>query len=136
MKLGMIGLGKMGANMSVRLLRGDHVVVGNARHAESVNRVVEKGAVGAYSLDELVQELTPPRIIWLMIPAGDPVDKTIQALLPKLEQGDIIIDGGNSNYKDTLRRAAMLKESSIHLVDVGTSGGVWGLRRLLYDDWR
>ncbi|MCK4953598.1 decarboxylating 6-phosphogluconate dehydrogenase [Candidatus Bathyarchaeota archaeon] len=127
MKLGMIGLGKMGANMSVRLISGDHVVVGNARHAESVNRVVEKGAIGAYSLDELVQELTPPRIIWLMIPAGDPVDKTIQALLPKLEPGDIIIDGGNSNYKDTVRRAAMLKESSIHLVDVGTSGGVWGL---------
>ncbi len=123
----MIGLGKMGANMSVRLISGDHVVVGNARHAESVNRVVEKGAIGAYSLDELVQELTPPRIIWLMIPAGDPVDKTIQALLPKLEPGDIIIDGGNSNYKDTVRRAAMLKESSIHLVDVGTSGGVWGL---------
>jgi 6-phosphogluconate dehydrogenase len=127
MKLGMIGLGKMGANMSVRLISGDHVVVGNARHAESVNRVVEKGAIGAYSLDELVQELTPPRIIWLMIPAGDPVDKTIQALLPKLEPGDIIIDGGNSNYKNTVRRAAILKENSIHLVDVGTSGGVWGL---------
>lgn len=127
MELGMIGLGRMGANMTVRLLHGGHKVVGYARHAETVDRIVEKGAVGAYSLDELVQKLTSPRVIWLMIPAGDPVDKTIQALIPKLEPGDVIIDGGNSNYKDTLRRSAMLKEKDIHFVDVGTSGGVWGV---------
>lgn len=123
----MIGLGRMGANMTVRLLHGGHKVVGYARHAETVDRIVEKGAVGAYSLDELVQKLTSPRVIWLMIPAGDPVDKTIQALIPELEPGDVIIDGGNSNYKDTLRRSAMLKEKGIHFVDVGTSGGVWGV---------
>jgi len=127
MELGMIGLGRMGANMALRLLRGGHRVVGYARHAETVDRIVEKGAVGAYSLDELVQKLTPPRIIWLMIPAGEPIDKTIQSLLPILELGDIIVDGGNSNYKDTSRRAALLKEKGIHFVDVGTSGGIWGL---------
>jgi 6-phosphogluconate dehydrogenase len=127
MKLGMIGLGKMGANMTLRLLRGGHKVVGYARHAETVDRIVEKGAIGAYSLKELMQKLPSPRVVWLMIPAGDPVDKTIQALLPKLEQNDIIVDGGNSNYKDTLRRATLLKESGINFVDVGTSGGIWGL---------
>lgn len=127
MELGMIGLGRMGANMALRLLRGGHRVVGYARHAETVDRIVEKGAVGAYSLDELVQKMTPPRVIWLMIPAGEPIDKTIESLLPRLELGDIIVDGGNSNYKDTSRRAALLKENGIHFVDVGTSGGIWGL---------
>jgi len=127
MELGMIGLGRMGANMTERLLHGNHRVVGYARHAETVNRAVEKGAGGAYSLDELVRKLTPPRVIWMMIPAGEPIDKTIEALLPKLKPGDIIVDGGNSNYKDTLRRAAALKEKGIHFVDVGTSGGIWGL---------
>ena len=88
---------------------------------------MEKGAEGAFSLEELVQKLTLPRAIWIMIPAGDPVDKTIQELLPYVKAGDVIIDGGNSFYKDTLRRGAMLKEKEIHYVDVGTSGGVWGL---------
>jgi len=123
----MIGLGRMGANMALRLLRGGHRVVGYARHAETVDRIVEKGAIGAYSLDELVHKLTPPRIIWLMIPAGEPIDETIESLSPILGLGDIIVDGGNSNYKDTSRRAALLKEKGIHLVDVGTSGGIWGL---------
>lgn len=127
MEMGMIGLGKMGANMTIRLLRGGHKVVCYARHPETVDRIVAKGATGAYSLEELVKKLTAPRVIWLMIPAGDPVDKTIQALLPKLESGDAIVDGGNSNYKDTLRRADVLKERGVHFVDVGTSGGVWGL---------
>ncbi|MFQ5975237.1 MAG: phosphogluconate dehydrogenase (NAD(+)-dependent, decarboxylating) [Candidatus Hydrothermarchaeales archaeon] len=127
MDLGMIGLGRMGGNMTERLIKGGHRVVGYARRKESVDSVVEKGAVGAYSLDELVEKLTPPRKIWLMIPAGDPVDQTNQSLLPQLEKGDILIDGGNSNYKDTMRRAAMLKENGIHYVDVGTSGGIWGL---------
>ena len=126
MKLGMIGLGRMGLNMTERLIRGGHQVVGNARHAETVDKAVEKGAEGAYSLDEVVQKLTHPRVIWLMIPAGNPVDKTIQELIPRLEPNDIIIDGGNSNYQDTLRRAEML-EKSVDFVDVGTSGGIWGL---------
>lgn len=127
MKLGMIGLGRMGSNMTVRLLRGGHEVVGYARHAETVDCIVKKGAIGAYSLNELIQKLVPPKVIWLMIPAGDPVDKTIEALLPKLQPADIIIDGGNSNYKDTLRRTALLKEKNIRFIDVGTSGGIWGL---------
>jgi len=127
MKLGIIGLGRMGSNMAERLLRGGHTVVGYARHAETVDRLVEKGAVGAYSLEEMIQKLISPRVIWLMIPAGNPVDNIIWALLPNLEPGDVIIDGGNSNYKDTLRRNILLKESGVHFVDVGTSGGVWGL---------
>ena len=127
MKLGMIGLGRMGANMSERLIKGGHTIVGYARHAETVDQIVKKGAIGAYSLEELVEKLDSPRIIWLMIPAGKPVDKTIDALIPILKSGDIIIDGGNSNYKDTLRRSIMLKENDINYVDVGTSGGVWGL---------
>ena len=128
MKLGMIGLGRMGSNMTARLLRGGHKVVGYDRHAEPVDRIVKKGAIGAYSLEELMQKLTSPRVIWLMIPAGDPVGKTIEALLPELEPDDVLVDGGNSNYHDTLRRAAMLKEKGIHLIDVGTSGGIWGLK--------
>ncbi|KON27710.1 6-phosphogluconate dehydrogenase [miscellaneous Crenarchaeota group archaeon SMTZ-80] len=127
MELGIIGLGRMGTNMTVRLLKGGHRVVGNARTKESVDRIIEKGAEGAYTLDELVNKLDSPRVIWLMIPAGSPVDKTIQALIPEVDQGDIIIDGGNSYYKDTKRRADLLKEKKINFVDVGTSGGVWGL---------
>jgi 6-phosphogluconate dehydrogenase len=127
MKLGMIGLGRMGANMSERLINGGHTIVGYARHRETVNKIVEKGALGAYSLKELIEKLDSPRIIWLMIPAGNHVDKTIEAMLPYLKSGDIVIDGGNSNYKDTVRRSSVLKEKGIHFVDVGTSGGVWGL---------
>ncbi|UCD73163.1 MAG: decarboxylating 6-phosphogluconate dehydrogenase, partial [Candidatus Bathyarchaeota archaeon] len=127
MELGMIGLGRMGGNMTERLIRGGHRIVGYARRQESVQRVVEKGAEGAFSLEEMVQKLTHPQAIWLMIPAGDPVDKTIQELLQYVKAGDTIIDGGNSFYKDTLRRGVMLKEKGIHYVDVGTSGGIWGL---------
>ena len=127
MELGMIGLGRMGANMIERLLNGGHRVVGYARRTESVNRVVEKGAEGANSLEELVSKLKPRRVIWLMIPAGEPVDKTIQALIPILDADDVIIDGGNSFYKDTVRRAETLKDKNIHYVDAGTSGGIWGL---------
>ena len=123
----MIGLGRMGANMIERLLKGGHRVVGHARRTESVNRVVERGAEGANSLEELVSKLKPPRVIWLMIPAGEPVDKTIQALIPILDADDVIIDGGNSFYKDTVRRAETLKDKNIHYVDAGTSGGIWGL---------
>ena len=128
MEIGMIGLGRMGANMSERLMNVGHGVVGYARRPESVNRLLKKGIMGTYSLKELVQKLCSPRIIWLMIPAGKPVDTTLEMLLELLDEGDIVVDGGNSNYKDTLRRAAILKEKGIHFVDVGTSGGVWGLK--------
>ena len=127
MELGMIGLGRMGANMTERLLKGGHKVVGYARSPESVQKVVEKGADGASSLEELAQKLSTPRVIWLMIPAGDPVDSTIQGLLPHLAEGDVIVDGGNSFYKDTMRRASVLKEKGLQYVDAGTSGGIWGL---------
>lgn len=127
MELGMIGLGRMGANMTERLLKDGHRVVGYARRAESVERVVKKGAAGARSLEELVSKLSPPRVVWLMIPAGNPIDQNIQALIPLLDPEDILIDGGNSFYKDTVRRAEMLKPKGIHYVDAGTSGGIWGL---------
>jgi len=127
MELGMIGLGRMGANMSERLLRGGHRVVAHDRNPAAVQQVVEKGAVSADSLPSLIEQLSPPRAIWLMVPSGDPVDQTIQALTPHLTPDDVLVDGGNSNYKDTLRRAAVLKGSGIHFVDVGTSGGIWGL---------
>ena len=127
MELGMVGLGRMGANMTERLVRGGHRVVGYDPNAATVKRVVEKGAGGADSLAAMIQQLKSPRVIWLMVPAGDPVDQTIEALRPNLSAGDIIIDGGNTNYKDDLRRAKSLAQSRIHLVDAGTSGGVWGL---------
>ncbi|MFQ5795437.1 MAG: phosphogluconate dehydrogenase (NAD(+)-dependent, decarboxylating) [Candidatus Bipolaricaulia bacterium] len=128
MELGMIGLGRMGANMTERLLRDGHRVVGYARTPATVQRIVEKGADGANSLGNLVEQLTPSRVVWLMVPAGV-VDQTIQMLLSDsdLEPEDVIVDGGNSNYKGTLRRAAMLKENGFQFVDVGTSGGIWGL---------
>jgi 6-phosphogluconate dehydrogenase len=117
----------MGRNMTIRLVKNGHVIIGYARTAKSVDAAVKHGAIGAYSLEELTQKLSSPRHIWLMIPAGDPVEKTLRALIPLLEPNDVIIDGGNSNYKDTIRRAHMLKEQGLHYVDVGTSGGVWGL---------
>ncbi|MHA1632246.1 MAG: phosphogluconate dehydrogenase (NAD(+)-dependent, decarboxylating) [Candidatus Freyarchaeota archaeon] len=128
MKVGMIGLGRMGGKMALRLIRGGHQVVGYAHHAETVNRMVEKGVIGAYSLDELVDKLENTRVVWLMIPAGEPVENIIRALIPRLEREDIIVDGGNSHYRDTMRRAVMLKERGIYLVDVGVSGGIWGLK--------
>ncbi|MBI3990082.1 MAG: NAD(P)-binding domain-containing protein, partial [candidate division NC10 bacterium] len=127
MELGLIGLGRMGANMTERLFKGGHRVVGYDRNPEAVRRVVEKGAEGADSLEALARQLTPPRMVWLMVPAGDPVDQTIQALLPHLSPGDVIVDGGNSSYKETLRRAAALNAQGLHFVDVGVSGGIWGL---------
>ena len=127
MELGMIGLGRMGANMAERLLRVGHRVVGFDRDPEAVQRVMAKGAGGADSLAALVEQLTPSRAVWLMVPAGDPVDQTLQALLPLLTPDDVVVDGGNSYYKDSMRRAAMLREQGLHFVDVGVSGGVWGL---------
>ncbi len=127
MKLAMIGLGRMGANMTQRLIRGGHEVVAYDLREEAVARAVETGAAGAVSLEEVVSRLEAPRGVWLMVPAGDPVDGTLASLAPLLDAGDVIVDGGNSNFKDTLRRAAELEERGLTLVDAGTSGGVWGL---------
>ena len=127
MELCMIGLGKMGANMTERLTKAGHRVVGYAPHPESVQRVVDVGAAGAESIEDLASQLEPPRAVWIMVPAGDPVDSTIQSLLPHLSKGDIIIDGGKSDYHDTRRRAEECSTAGYHLIDVGTSGGIWGL---------
>ena len=127
MQLGMIGLGKMGANMARRLLRNDHEVVGFDLDPDAVADLQSAGGGGASSLSELTGALEPPRVCWVMVPAGDAVDATLDDLLPLLDEGDIVIDGGNSNYQDTLRRAERLQEAGLHYVDVGTSGGVWGL---------
>ena len=127
MELGMIGLGKMGGFMVERLVKGGHRVVGLDRDAAAVSRVVEKGAAGADTLEKMVGQLKAPRAVWLMVPAGAPVDQTIEQLLPLLSPGDTIIDGGNSNYRDSMRRAAALAPKKINFVDCGTSGGVWGI---------
>ena len=127
MELGMIGLGKMGGFMSERLIRGGHRVIGFDRDPAVVQKLAEKGAISANSLDNIISQLKPPRAIWLMVPAGDPVDQTIAALVPHLAPGDTIIDGGNSYYKDSMRRAAALAPKKINFVDCGTSGGVWGI---------
>ena len=128
MQIGMIGLGRMGGNMSRRLLRAKHQCVAFDRHPENVRKVTDEGGTGAASLEELVQKLAPPRAIWMMVPAGG-VDSTIEQLVPKLQRGDILIDGGNSYYIDDIRRSRQLQQPGIHYVDVGTSGGVWGLER-------
>ena len=123
----MIGLGRMGANMAERLVRGGHRVVGFAPNPSSRKGIEEKGAESAPSLDALAAKLAPARTLWLMIPAGAAVDAVIAELLPRLSAGDILVDGGNSNYKDTRRRAEMITRKGIQYVDCGTSGGVWGL---------
>lgn len=127
MQLAMIGLGKMGGNMSERLLRGGHDVVTYDRSVEAVQRYAKLGATGASSVADVVKKLTAPRVIWIMVPAGDPVDQTIAELQPLLSEGDILIDGGNSNFHDTLRRARALEQHGIQFIDCGTSGGIWGL---------
>jgi 6-phosphogluconate dehydrogenase len=128
MELGMIGLGRMGANMTERLLRGGHKLITYDRSPEAIQRCVDRGAVGAHSLADFVKQLSLPRAIWLMVPSGDPVDLTIEQLIPSLSKEDIIVDGGNSHYKDSIRRAEKLKQLGIHFVDAGTSGGIWGLQ--------
>ena len=128
MELVMSGLGKMGVNMTARLLRGGHRVIGYDRAAANVNEAIRIGAEGANSLAEAIGKLNAPRIVWTMIPAGQPTNDTIRTLSETLSRGDIVIDGGNSNYKDSIRHAAMLAEKEIEFIDCGTSGGVWGLQ--------
>ena len=128
MQIGMIGLGRMGANMTRRLMRADHACVVYARRSSSVERLVAEGAIGAASMQQLVTALAPPRAIWLMVPAAV-VGQELATLVPLLAPGDIVIDGGNSHYGDDVRRATALRKSGIHYVDVGTSGGIAGLDR-------
>jgi 6-phosphogluconate dehydrogenase len=128
MELGMIGLGRMGANMAERLVRAGHTVIGFDPNAEARASAAAKNIVEAASIEILIGKLAAPRAIWLMVPAGAPVDATIATLLPQLTSGDVIIDGGNSNYKDTMRRSAALAAKQIMYIDAGTSGGIWGLK--------
>lgn len=128
MELAMIGLGRMGMNMVRRLLKGGHKVVAYNRSPDKTRQIMKEGAKGVFSLPELVQALKPPRIVWLMLPAGRPVDEYIIQLADLLSKGDIIVEGGNSFYQDDLRHAAQLKPKNIHYLDVGVSGGIWGLK--------
>jgi 6-phosphogluconate dehydrogenase len=129
MQLGMVGLGRMGSNMVRRLIRGGHDCVVFDLNPESVKRLTDEGARGATSLEPFVNQLNKPRAVWVMVPAGEPTEHTVKALAEQLDSADIIIDGGNSYYKDDVRRAKMLKGKGIHYVDVGTSGGIWGVER-------
>ena len=128
MKLGMVGLGKMGANMSRRLMTGGHEIAAYDLNPENIKDIIAEGAEGANSLEELIKKLPEPRLIWCMVPAGEPTEMTINQLSSLLKEGDILIDGGNSNYKDSQRRAKSLKQKGIFFIDAGTSGGVWGLK--------
>lgn len=127
MQIGMVGLGKMGGGMAKRLLRGDHDVIGFDPDQESRDRLDDCGGRTAETLEQLVDELSSPRLLWMMVPAGEVVDQTLEKLCPLLDEGDVVVDGGNSNYKDTLRRADEVDSNGIRYADVGTSGGVWGI---------
>jgi len=129
MQLGMIGLGKMGANMVRRLMRGGHQCVVFDVNPENVQRLTAEGAVGVCSMDDLIGRLSTPRAVWVMVPAGDATEATVELLAQRLNPEDIVIDGGNSYFKDDVRRAKALTARGIHYVDVGTSGGTWGLDR-------
>jgi 6-phosphogluconate dehydrogenase len=129
MQLGMVGLGRMGANMTRRLMRGGHQVVVSDLSADAVKGLVGEGAVGSTSLQDMVSKLKAPRAVWIMVPAGSPTEQTVLSLAQYLQPGDTIIDGGNSYFKDDIRRSKALKDKNLHYVDVGTSGGVWGLER-------
>ena len=127
MELAMMGLGKMGGNMAARLLRGGHRVVVHNRSPEPVRAAEAEGAEGATSLDDVVARLSAPRVVWMMLPAGQVTEEALLLMAERLSAGDVLVDGGNSNYKDTVRRAALLAAKGIDLVDCGTSGGIWGL---------
>src|SRR5260370_24570502 len=129
MQLGMIGLGRMGGRVVRRLIRGGHQCVVSDLNPQSVDALEKEGAKGSSCLDDLAARLQKPRAAWIMVPAGDPTEQTVNALARKFEAGDTIIDGGNSYFKDDVRRSQKLKERGIHYLDVGTSGGVWGLER-------
>ena len=129
MRLGMVGLGRMGANMTRRLMRGGHEVVVTDLSTDNVKKISGEGAVASSSIDDFVSKLGKPKIAWMMVPAGGPTEETVNKLAAKFSAGDILIDGGNSYFKDDVRRAQALEEKGIHYVDVGTSGGVWGLER-------
>lgn len=127
MELGMVGLGKMGANMAERLLKGGHKVVGFDPNADARTLLESRGSTSADSLEVLVKALSAPRVVWVMVPSGAITDGTVDRLHELLSEGDTVIDGGNSNYKDTIRRAASYQDKKINYVDCGTSGGIWGL---------
>ena len=126
-KIGMVGLGRMGGNMTVRLIRGGHDVVAFDSSDEAVGRAEQGGASGAHSLEELVKQLDQPRVVWIMVPAGDITEQTVQTLRGLLSRGDVIVDGGNSNFRDSQRRGEELGKDGVRFLDCGTSGGVWGL---------
>ncbi len=126
MELGMVGLGRMGGNMVLRLIPAGHRLVVYDRKAEAAAPLVAAGATAAASLGDLITALRPPRTVWMMVPAGEPTEQTLNGLLAQLERDDILIDGGNSNYKDSMRRAEVCKARGVHFLDAGTSGGVWG----------
>jgi 6-phosphogluconate dehydrogenase len=129
MQLGIVGLGRMGGNIARRLMQHGHEVAVYDRNAQTVDQLAKEHAAPAHSLDELVQQLKPPRAMWVMLPAGDPTESTIAALSGLVEKGDVLIDGGNTFFKDDIRRAKSLRAKGIHYVDVGTSGGIWGPER-------
>src|SRR5437764_7853718 len=129
MQLGMVGLGRMGSNMTRRLMRGGHSLVVSDLSADAVKQLGSEGATGSSSLEDLISKLKAPRAVWIMVPAGAPTEATVQKLAQHLQAGDAIIDGGNSYFKDDVRRAKDLSSTGIHYIDVGTSGGVWGLER-------
>jgi 6-phosphogluconate dehydrogenase len=128
-QLGMIGLGRMGGNMVRRLLRGGHQCVVFDRNPDHVKQLADEGATGVGSIGDLVRKLRTPRVVWVMVPAGEPTESTVMALADRMEAGDIIVDGGNSYFKDDIHRARILAAMGIHYLDVGTSGGIWGLER-------
>ena len=128
MQLGFVGLGRMGLNMVTRLVRGGHQIAAYDRSADAVARAATAGAQGVSSLDALVAALTPPRAVWVMVPAGDPTETTVAALSTLLSPDDVIVDGGNTNFHDDVRRAQSLVEKRVHYIDAGTSGGIWGLQ--------
>lgn len=127
MKLGMIGLGRMGGNMATRLIQGGHQVSAFDRNRQAVDQLQKLGAEGADSVDQLLKSLPTPRIVWVMVPSGPPTEETLAELTAKLDPGDILIDGGNSNFRDSMRRGQEAAKKGIEFIDAGTSGGVWGL---------